>query len=209
MSQTTGDSLSRRELLRKSGQVAVASTLASMAIPHVHAAEDNTIRVALIGCGGRGTGAAGDALSTTQGPTKLVAMADVFEDRLSSSYDHLVKDHGTKIEVKKENKFVGFDAYKKAMDCLRPGDVVIMATPPAFRWVHFTYAIEKGLHTFMEKPISVDGPTTRRMLKLAEDSRAHGAHDSRQHLADVLRPGRHLEPEQARVRIVDVDTVCL
>ena len=64
-----------------------------------------------------------------------------------------------------DRKFVGFDAYQKAMDCLKPGDVAIFATPPAFRWVHFGYAIEKGLNVFMEKPVTVDGPTTRRMLE--------------------------------------------
>ena len=67
-------------------------------------------------------------------------------------------------------KDIGFDGYMKAMDCLKPGDVVILATPPAFRWVHFGHAIEKGLHTFMEKPTTVDGPSTRKMLKLAEES---------------------------------------
>ena len=94
-----------------------------------------------------------------------------FEDRLHASYEHLVKAHGKKVDVASKNKFIGFDGYQKAMDCLKPGDVVIFATPPAFRWVHFTYAIQKGLHTFMEKPISVDGPTTRKMLALAEEAK--------------------------------------
>jgi predicted dehydrogenase len=161
---------SRRTFLGTTGLVA-GSALAGVAIPAVHAAEDNTIRVALVGCGGRGTGAAGDALSTRQGPIKLVAMADVFEDRLASSYDTLVKDHKDKVEVSKDHKFIGFDAYKNAMDVLKPGDVVIMATPPAFRWVHFTYAIQKGLNTFMEKPVTVDGPTTRRMIALGEEAK--------------------------------------
>ena len=151
--------------------MAAGSALAGVAVPAVHAAEDNTIRVALIGCGGRGTGAAGDALSTRQGPIKLVAMADVFEDRLCSSYDTLVKEHQDKVDVSCEHKFIGFDAYKNAMDFLKPGDVVILATPPAFRWVHFTYAIQKGLHTFMEKPVTVDGPTTRKMLALGEEAK--------------------------------------
>jgi predicted dehydrogenase len=164
-------SATRRQFLETTGLAATASALAGVAVPAVHAAEDNTIRVALIGCGGRGTGAAGNALSTSQGPIKLVAMADVFDNRLSDSYEDLVKDHGSKIDVKSENKFIGFDGYQKAMDCLKPGDVVILATPPAFRWVHFTYAIQKGLHTFMEKPISVDGPTTRKMLALAEEAK--------------------------------------
>ncbi len=77
----------------------------------------------------------------------------------------------TRSRCPSEHKFIGFDAYQKAMDCLKPGDVVIFATPPAFRWVHFTYAIQKGIHTFMEKPITVDGPTTRRMLALAEEAK--------------------------------------
>ena len=72
------------------------------------------------------------------------------------------------MDVPQERRFLSFDAYRQAMDSLKPGDVVILATPPAFRWVQFTYAIDKGLNTFMEKPVSVDGPTTRRMLKLGE-----------------------------------------
>jgi predicted dehydrogenase len=162
---------SRRSFLGTTGLAAAGSALAGVAIPAVHAAEDNTIRVALIGCGGRGTGAAGDALSTRQGPIKLVAMADVFEDRLSSSYEQLAKEHKDKVDVSCDHKFIGFDGYKNAMDSLKPGDVVILATPPAFRWVHFTYAIQKGLHTFMEKPVTVDGPTTRRMIALGEEAK--------------------------------------
>jgi len=172
VTHTTGDSLSRRELLKKSGQVAVASTLASMAIPNVHAGQDSTIRVALVGCGGRGTGAAENSLLVKTGPTKLVAMADVFPERLGTSYRFLKKQSfGDKVDVPEDRQFIGFDAYRKAMDCLRPGDVVILTTPPAFRWVHFGYAIEKGIHTFMEKPTTVDGPSTRKMLKLGEDAR--------------------------------------
>ena len=112
----------RRQFLETTGAVATASALAGVAVPAVHAAEDNTIRVALVGCGGRGTGAAGDALSTKQGPIKLVAMADVFEDRLSlAATTQLLKDHGNKVDVACEHKFIGFDAYKKAMDCLEAG----------------------------------------------------------------------------------------
>jgi predicted dehydrogenase len=163
---------SRRDFLRKSGQLAAVSALAGTTLPAVHAASDDTIRVALIGCGGRGTGAAGQALSTRQGPVQLVAMADVFEDRLSSSYSNLRRRHRDRVQVPSERKFIGFDAYRKAMDCLRPGDVAIFTTPPAFRWVHFTYAIQKGLNVFMEKPVTVDAPTTRRMLKLAQAAQA-------------------------------------
>jgi predicted dehydrogenase len=96
-------------------------------------------------------------------------MADVFEDKLKGSYNAL-KGNSRRTDVPEDRRFVGFDSYQKAMDCLKPGDVAILTTPPAFRWVHFTYAIEKGLNVFMEKPVTVDGPTTRKMFKLAEDA---------------------------------------
>jgi predicted dehydrogenase len=163
---------SRRDVMQTTGKVAVASALAGLAIPAVHAAENNTIQLALVGCGGRGTGAAEDALSSKFGPTKLVAMADIFPHRLKSSYDRLKQVKDKQVDVPDDRKFIDFDAYKRAMDCLRPGDVVILTTPPAFRWVHFTYAIQKGLHVFMEKPIAVDGPSTRRMLKLGNEAKS-------------------------------------
>jgi predicted dehydrogenase len=159
----------RREFIKATG-AAAASALALRAIPEVHAGEDNTIRVALVGCGGRGTGAAADALSVKNGPISLVAMADVFQNRLASSHANLKKQFGEQVDVPEERKFLGFDAYRKAIDCLRPGDVVILTTPCAFRWVHFGYAIEKGVNVFMEKPVAVDGPTTRKMFALAEAS---------------------------------------
>src|SRR5579883_631433 len=108
-------STSRRDFLKTTGQVAAASALANVAIPAVHAGEDNTIQVALVGCGGRGTGAADNALNTKSGPIKLVAMADVFQDRLDRSYENLKQDHCDKMEVCKHQKFIGFDAYQKAM----------------------------------------------------------------------------------------------
>jgi predicted dehydrogenase len=161
---------SRRDFIKTTGKVAAVSALAGLVIPHVHAAENNTIQVALVGCGGRGTGAADNALRVKNGPIKLVAMADVFDNKLKSSYETLSKQHGEKVDVPEDRKFIGFDGYKKAMDCLKPGDIVIFTTPPAFRWVHFTYAIEKGLNVFMEKPVTVDGPTSKKMLKLAEEA---------------------------------------
>jgi predicted dehydrogenase len=170
LSSANESGLSRRQLIQKSSQVAVATTLAGMAVPLVHAAEDNTIRLALVGCGGRGTGAASNALTAKYGPTKLVAMADVFDDRLASSYKEIKGSYDSLVDVPEKHKFVGFEGYKKAMDCLRPGDIVILATPPAFRWVQFTYAIQKGLNVFMEKPVAVDGPAARKMFKLAEES---------------------------------------
>ena len=171
----TNNVSSRREFLKNTGRIAAASTVAASTlagsnIPKVHAAEDNTIRVALVGCGGRGTGAAANATAVKNGPVKLVAMADVFDNRLASSYERLKKACGDKFDVSTERKFVGFDGYRKAMDCLRPGDVVILATPPAFRWLHFGHAIDKHINVFMEKPTTVDGPSTRKMLKLADES---------------------------------------
>ncbi len=160
----------RREFVKQSGRVAAAGALLGMTLPHVHAAEDNTIRLVLVGCGGRGTGAAANAMSTKTGPTKLVAMADVFPTKLKDSHKNLKEKFGEQVDVPEDRQFIGFDGYRKAIDCLRPGDVAIFATPPAFRWVHFAYAIEKGVNTFMEKPTTVDGPSTRKMLKLAEAS---------------------------------------
>jgi predicted dehydrogenase len=170
VSTTNNGGVTRRELMKTTGLIAAGSALASVAVPLVHAGESNTIRVALVGCGGRGTGAAENALSVKNGPTKLVAMADVFDDRLSGSYKHLKGKLDSQVEVPEDHRFISFDGYKQAMDCLRPGDVVILTTPPAFRWVHFTYAIAKGLNVFMEKPVTVDGPSTRKMLQLAEES---------------------------------------
>ena len=161
---------SRREFIKTTGQFTAAAALAGVALPQVHAAASDTIQIALIGCGGRGTGAAADALSTKSGPVKLVAMADVFERKLSSSYDNLKSRHADQVDVSEDRKFIGFDGYRKAMDCLKAGDVAIFATPPAFRWVHYTYAIEKRLNVFMEKPITVDAPTTKKMLALAEQA---------------------------------------
>jgi len=158
---------SRRGFLKTAGTAAAASALIA---PLVHAGESSTIQIALIGCGGRGTGAAFDALSVKSGPIRVVAMADVFRNRLDSSYDRLQGNAAKQVDVPEERKFIGFDAYRKAMDCLKPGDVAILGTPPAFRWPHFAYAIRKGLNVFMEKPVTVDAPTTRKMLELADES---------------------------------------
>jgi predicted dehydrogenase len=170
MNETSNSLTTRREFIKTTGRIAAASALAGVALPHVHAAGNNLIQIALVGCGGRGTGAANNALASNGGPLKLVAMADVFEKKLSDSYEGIKKERGEMVDVPQDRQFIGFDGYKKAMDCLKPGDIVILTTPPAFRWVHFTYAIAKGLNVFMEKPVTVDGPASRKMLKLAEES---------------------------------------
>jgi predicted dehydrogenase len=165
---------SRRDFLKTTGTVAAATTLVAATVPNVHAQASSTVKIALVGCGGRGTGAAKNALSVPNEPIQLMAMADVFDVRLNASYGSLsaqIKDK-EKVAVLDEHKYIGFDAYKKAMDVLSPGDIVILTTPPAFRWLHYTYAIEKGLNVFMEKPVTVDAPTSRRMLELNKKATA-------------------------------------
>ena len=95
-------------------------------------------------------------------------MADVFEDRLKSSLDQLMQQHSPQLEVPRDRQFLGIDAYRKAVDCVAPGGVVLLATPPAFRPIHVEYAVSKGCHVFMEKSFGVDAPGVRRILKAGE-----------------------------------------
>jgi predicted dehydrogenase len=169
MEAPQGSGTTRREFLRTSS-VLVAGTALTSSLPRPgYAAEDNTIKLALVGCGGRGSGAAAQALST-KGPTKLWAMADVFEHRLQSSLGGLQKNHEKQMEVPRDRQFVGFDGYKKAIDSLDKGSVVLLTTPPAFRPLHFEYAVSKGMHVFMEKSFGVDAPGVRRILKTGEEA---------------------------------------
>ncbi len=161
---------SRRAFLKAAGSAAAVSALAGIKIPYVHAAEDSSIEVALVGCGGRGTGAADNALSVSGPPLKLVAMADVSQKKLEGSLQALNAQHAAKIDVPADRQFVGFDGFKHAMDALKPGGVAIFTTPLAFRWVHFQYAIEKGLNVFMEKPLIADAFSAKKMYALAEES---------------------------------------
>ena len=161
---------SRREFLKSTGRVAAASALAGVTVPHCHAAETSTIKLALVGCGSRGSGAVADALASTGGPVKLYAMADIFENRQRASHNALKTQFGDKVDVAPDRMFLGFDAYKKAIDCLGPGDVVMLTTCAAFRPLHFEYAVKKGVNVFMEKSFAVDSPGVRRMLKAVEDS---------------------------------------
>jgi predicted dehydrogenase len=163
-------SSSRREFLKHSGGALAGVSLASSLAARSYAGEDHTIKVALVGCGGRGTGAAKNALST-EGPTKLWALADVFEHKTKSTLKNLATEFGSQLEVTPERQFVGMDAYCKAIDALDPGDVVLLATPPAFRPIHVEYAVEKGVHVFMEKSFAVDGPGIRRILRAGAAAR--------------------------------------
>jgi predicted dehydrogenase len=156
----------RRTFLKQgSAAFAGASLLTTSAPARDRALGDGTIRVALVGCGGRGTGAAHQALRT-EGDVKLVAVADAFEDRLEGALDEVTKNIPDRVDVPAERRFVGFDAYQKAIDA--DVDLVILTTPPGFRPIHLQYAVDKDKHVFMEKPVAVDGPGIRQVLAAAE-----------------------------------------
>ena len=169
-SKTQKPSTSRREFLKQTSGALAGAALAGAIGTRGYAAEQNTIKIALIGCGGRGTSAAVNALST-RGPTQLVAMADVFARRLETSHKSLSKRFGEKVDVAQEKQLLGLDAYKKAIDAVAPGGVVILTTPPAFRPIHLEYAVAKSCHVFMEKSFAVDAPGIRRVLKAGENAK--------------------------------------
>ena len=185
----------RRDFIATSGKAAAGAVLASAIAARSYAAENNTINIALVGCGGRGTGAASQALST-KGPTRLVAMADVFEHRLQSSLNGLKQQHSASVDVPPDQQFIGFDAYKKAIDAVGKGGLVLLTTAPAFRPMHVEYAISKGCHVFMEKSFAVDAPGIRRVLKA-------GAEASRKNLkiAGGLM-SRHYKPLEEAVQFI-------
>ena len=160
--------VSRRDALKVGGAAAAASVLAGVAVPAVHAAEDNTIRLALIGSGNRGSGAVGNAIAAGEvvgAPVKLVAMADILERRLELSHKALSERFPDEVNVPVDRQFVGFDAYRKAIDCLRPGDVAMLTAHAGFRRVHFDYAVDKGINVFMEKSFAPDPGGLKRMLR--------------------------------------------
>ncbi len=164
-------SFSRRDFL-KTASATVAGSMLLGTLPSISRAASGPVagsdelKIAVIGCGGRGTGAASQALQT--GNVKLVAMADAFQDRLDNSLRGLLKAHPGKVDVPPEHQFVGFDGYKQAIAL---ADVVILATPPGFRPLHFTEAVRAGKHVFMEKPVAVDAPGVRAVLAAAEEAK--------------------------------------
>ena len=165
MKHHTFSDTSRRDFLKTSGILAAGTILATQAVPRVHAAESNIIKVAIVGCGGRGSGAVRQALNADANVV-LWSLADTFQDKTDGMATALKvdlenRDQAKKFDVAEDRRFVGFDAYKKAMDSLDPGDVVLLTTPPAFRPLHFAYAVEKGLNVFAEKPVAVDIPGLR------------------------------------------------
>lgn len=163
---------SRRDFVKESSLLAggmLAMPLLGQA--NFFSGADKVIKIALVGCGGRGTGAAVQALSTKQN-VQLVAMADAFADRLNSSYEDIKGELGEnagRLNVKEEHKFTGFDAYQKAIAL---ADVVILATPPGFRPIHFEEAVKQGKHVFMEKPVATDPAGIKKVLEAAEIAKA-------------------------------------
>jgi predicted dehydrogenase len=192
------DSLpTRREFLKTSSAALAGAALAGAVTRPGYAAEANTLKIALIGCGGRGSGAAAQALST-QGPTRLWAVADFFQNRVESSLAGIKEGHAQQVDVPPERQFVGLDGYRKAIDSLDKGDVVILATPPAFRPIHLEYAVEKGMSVFMEKSFAVDGPGIRRVFKAGE-----AAKQKNLKIAGGLMSRHYLPLEEAVQKIHD------
>lgn len=187
----------RRDFLKQTSATLAALSLSGSLAARSHAAEDHTIKLALIGCGGRGTGAAANALATA-GPTQLVAMADAFDYRLASSLKSLSAAHANQVDVPPERQFLGLDAFRNAIDAIAPGGVAILATPPAFRPQHVEYAVERGCHVFMEKSFAVDAPGIRRVLRAGEEAKKKNLK-----IAGGLM-SRHYQPlEEAVARIHD------
>lgn len=161
---------SRRDFIKTTSAAAALGTgLFTSVSARAFADGDDTIKVGLVGCGGRGTGAAAQALQSP-GNVKLVAMADAFSDQLEGSLSNIKRqvqnDDSAQVEVTDENKYVGFDAFKKVIDS--DVDLVILATPPGFRPMMFEYAVEKGKHVFMEKPVATDAAGVRKVLEAAK-----------------------------------------
>ncbi len=166
-------SVNRRGFLKATSALAAGAAVPSILATGAWArASDDTIRVGIIGCGGRGTGAAYDALNADPA-VRITAMADLFEDRLKSSLGYLANEESFKgrVAVPDERRFVGFDAYQQLLDA---GDVdyVILATPPGFRPIHFEAAVRSGVHVFFEKPVAVDPAGIRRVIEAGRSAKA-------------------------------------
>ena len=162
----TSAASSRRDFIKASSAVAGGVLAGSLAMaPRAYAAGSDVLKVGLVGCGGRGTGAAAQALNADPN-VRLVAMGDAFADRLEGSLASLKETGlGDKIAVDSDHKFVGFDAYKQVIDS--GIDVAVLTAPPHFRPAHLAYAVEKGKHVFAEKPVAVDAPGVRQVFAVS------------------------------------------
>jgi predicted dehydrogenase len=166
----------RRDFLKQNSGMLVAGAAALAApMPGMYAGEDNTIRLALIGCGNRGNGAVANALNTSpQGPIQLYALADLNRGPMDRSLESLNKRYADKINVSDDRMFEGFQAYQQAVDALRPGDIAMCTTRAYIRPLHVEYAVRKGIHVFMEKPFACDPVGLRRILRAGEEAEKTG-----------------------------------
>ncbi len=162
----------RTFLMQGAGATAAVAAAATLDLASVaHAAGSDRLRVGLVGCGGRGTGAAEQALTADKG-VALVAMADAFPDRIAESLSALKGSPvADRVDVPRDRQFAGFDAYKPVID---GSDVVLLTTPPGFRPIHLAYAVSKGVHAFVEKPVAVDAPGVRAVLASIDEARSKG-----------------------------------
>jgi predicted dehydrogenase len=151
----------RRKFLGTAGAVAASLPVAGYA----QVSGSDELKVALVGCGGRGTGAASQTLMNEG--VKLVAMADAFMDKVDGAWKNLQTKYKDKVDVPESRRYAGFDAYQKA---IAHADVVILTTPPGFRPEHFEYAVAQGKHVFMEKPVATDAEGIRRVLAAAKEA---------------------------------------
>lgn len=161
---TVPQSSERTRFLAAAGAAAAASAAAEFDIARAaHAAGSDVIRIGMVGCGNRGTGACREAL-LTEGPKRLVAVGDLFPERIEISLRNLLKydDINSSIDVPESRRFVGFDAYQRVIDA--GVDLILLATPPHFRPIHYAAAVTAGKHTFLEKPLCVDAPGYRQLL---------------------------------------------
>jgi len=163
----------RRAFLRGSGAVAVAAALTPglASATKVHVGGNQTLRIGLVGCGSRGTGAADQAMQADS-DVQLVALADLFGDRIETTFTRLQQRGGARFAVSRERCFVGFDACRQLIDS--GVDVVLLATPPHFRPAHLQAAVDAGKHVFMEKPVAVDAPGVRSVLETCRRAQEKG-----------------------------------
>jgi myo-inositol 2-dehydrogenase / D-chiro-inositol 1-dehydrogenase len=165
-SPVDGAAATRRNFIKGSSMLLAGGAMAANTLPvarAAHAYGSDAIKIGLIGCGGRGTGAASQAMNTTGGEVRLAAMGDVFEDRMQQSYRSLQGSYKDKMDVTDDTRFIGMDAYQRVLET--DVDLVILATPPGFRPLHFAAAVEAGKNIFAEKPVATDGPGVRMFLE--------------------------------------------
>ncbi|MEX2027850.1 MAG: Gfo/Idh/MocA family oxidoreductase, partial [Pirellulaceae bacterium] len=179
---------SRRNFLKTGSSLLVAGGVVAGNLQLARAAHpfgSDTFKIGMVGCGGRGTGAAMQAMNTSGGEVKLVAMGDAFPDRLQTAYRTLNSRHAQLMDVPRDRQFVGFDSYKRVLEA--DIDLVILATPPGFRPLHFEAAIKAGKHVFAEKPVATDAVGVRRFLAANEEAK-------KRDLAVAVGLQRHHEP---------------